>query len=551
MGTAQMQCLQTSWVVFAILALIISSKLGVSEAQLLSNSNEPGSTSVPMLDPFSRTTYKPKDIVRVDPLEQFSNYRGGYNITNIHYWSSTLFTGIYGYAIGLLWLITGIVYAIYLLTASCCRSTSKNQQLKNRTPCHKPCYLFPLIFTTFFAILAIIASGVALEGNMRFHSEANTIMRVIIHTADQASNTIYNATGPMRKIGANLQQQAMDSIGGVDGADTTDMAAAASFLASTSDKLDYAATGIKKQAQKNRLLVEKGLTILYILTIVTISINLAAVIALTVFGILRFRRVLYMLVVFCWILTTLCWLFFGAYFFLEKFSSDTCQALQDFQQNPDNSSLSSILPCDEFLSARTALSDVGIGVYEIVDQVNTNISLMRSSSFPSLQYVCNPFSGPPDFTYQPGNCASDTIKIGDNPQVLKMFTCSDTSGISCQGGIITGSVYNVIEAYSTSIQNLLNAYPDMENLVDCQLVKHASSRILVKHCKPLKSYAQTTWVAMLVLSVVMVILVPIWATTGYHERKHHFADGSIQPNTTDANNLDPEAAKATIEHQIQ
>lgn len=87
-------------------------------------------------------------------------------------------------------------------------------------------------------------------------------MKVIIKTADQASNTIYNATGPMRKISENLQLQAVDSIDGVDEADAANMAGAASFLASTSDKLDYAATGIQRQAQKNRDLVQTALTIL-------------------------------------------------------------------------------------------------------------------------------------------------------------------------------------------------------------------------------------------------------------------------------------------------
>ncbi|XP_010672269.1 uncharacterized protein LOC104888858 isoform X3 [Beta vulgaris subsp. vulgaris] len=556
-----------------LLIIIISLKLVLSEAEIFSNSIETGRSLLQTQD-VSSTIYQQNEIVRIDPLDQFNKYKGSYNITNMHYWSSTIFTGIYGYAIALLWLIAGIVYAMYLLTASCCRTN--NQQLKRRTPCHKPCYLFPIILSTIFAILAIIASGVALEANMRFHSRAKTIMSVVIKTADQASNTIYNATGPMRKISANLQRQATDSVNGVDGADAADIAGAASFMASTSDKLDYAATGIERQAQKNRHLVERGLTILNILTIITISLNLAVIIALTVFGILRLRRALHMLIIFGWLLTAICWLFFGSYFVLEKFSTDTCTALQDFRHNPDNSSLSSILPCDEFLSARTILSDVGLGIYEIVDQVNTNITLLRSNSFPGLEYVCNPFSGPPEYLYQPGNCAADTITIGDIPQVrqgqllplnknsiltrsgglkrasflqvLKMFTCSENSGTSCQtAGIITTSEYNVIEAYTTSIQSLLNAYPDMKNLVDCQLVKDASSKILVNHCKPLKKCAQTTWISMLVLSVVMVILVPIWANFGHHEQKHHSANNVVQPNTAEANNLDPEAAKAAFE----
>lgn len=372
-------------------------------------------------------------------------------------------------------------------------------------------------------------------------------MRVIIKTADKASNTIYNATGPMRKIAENLQLQATNSLDNVGGADTATIATAASFLASTSDKLDYTATGIQRQAEKNRNLVEKGLTILYILTIIVISVNLAAMIALTVFGILKFQRALLMLIILCWFITVLCWLFFGAYFFLEKFSSDTCTALQDFRQNPDNSSLSSILPCEEFLSASSALSDVGIGIYEIVDQVNTNITLHRSGSFPGLPYICNPFSGPPDYSYQPQNCASDTIRIGDIPQVLKMFACSDTSGRNCQGGgLITTGEYNVIEAYSTPIQSLLNSYPEMQNLVDCRLVKQAASEILIKHCKPLKNYVKTTWIAMLLISVIMAILVPLWVKTRHHEQNNHLANGFVQAKSVQTDILDIETA---TEHQ--
>ncbi|KAL2920909.1 Dystrophin [Bienertia sinuspersici] len=517
---------RTKLALLAILIIIVSSELSLSEAETLPQKIQPGKRLLQLqTQDASETRGRPDEITRVDPLNNFNKYRGSYNVTNMHYWSSTIFTGIYGIVIGLLWVIAGIVCAVYLLAVSCCRT--KNQNLK-KTPCHKPCYFFPLILTTVFTILAIVASGVALGGNIRFHSRAKTIMSVIINTADQATNTIYKATGPMRKIGANLQQQAANSVESVDGTDTAEVAGAANFLATTSDKLDYAATGIQRQAQKNRYLIEKGLTMLYILTVITICLNLAAAIALTVFGILRFQKAVHL------------------------FSSDTCTALHDFQQNPDNSSLSSILPCNEFLSARNVLSDVGIGIYEIVDQVNTNISFLKTSSLPSLEYVCNPFSGPPDFLYQPGNCAAGTIKIGDIPQVLKMFACSDTSGTSCQGGggLISTSEYNVIEAYSNSIQNLLNAYPEMQNLVDCQLVKHASSKILNMHCKPLKQYAQTTWISMLVLSVVMVILVSVWASIGHHDQKHHSTDSSVQPNTTEANNLDPKAAKAAAEHHV-
>ena len=54
----------------------------------------------------------------------------------------------------------------------------------------------------------------------------------------------------------------------------------------------------------------------------------------------------------------------------SRFSGDTCTALENFQENPYNNSLSSILPCDELLSARPVLFDVSAGIYNLVNEVN-------------------------------------------------------------------------------------------------------------------------------------------------------------------------------------
>lgn len=47
-------------------------------------------------------------------------------------------------------------------------------------------------------------------------------------------------------------------------------------------------------------------------------------------------------------------------------------------------------------------------------QINANIS-----ATPILNQVriCNPFSGQPDYNYEPGKCSSNTIQIGDIPTV--------------------------------------------------------------------------------------------------------------------------------------
>ncbi|KAK0607051.1 hypothetical protein LWI29_008431 [Acer saccharum] len=432
------------------------------------------------------------DTVRVDPFENLNKYRGGFDITNKHYWSSTVFTGIYGYAIGILWFLGGVIYGGFL----CCKSR-KNGKLKKRAPCHKHWYLWPILLAAFFTILAIAASGLVLGGNAKFNSQARSVVDIVINTANEASKSIFNATGAMRGMEINLGS----NVG---------MNQTTAFLTSTSDKLDVGAANIERQARKNRRLIDKGLKIVYAITTVTISLNLIAVIALSVSGVLRLRRAFYL------------------------FASDTCTALENFQQNPNNNSLSSILPCGELLSAESVLYDVSAGIYNLVKEVNANISnLQETSSFPSIPYVCNPFSGPPDYQYSTNNCPVNTIRIGDIPKALKFFTCSDAGGNgSCKDGeFISSNEYKTVESYTSLIQNILNVYPNMQSLIECQSVKDAFTEILVKHCKPLKKYVHMVWVALVFLSIIMVCLVLIWSDQAAHQQQLHSLDGSVKPHS--------------------
>ncbi|KAH9623296.1 hypothetical protein KSS87_006099 [Heliosperma pusillum] len=382
---------QRKWVVFVILLVMtVSLNLVSSEAVTLSSSSiKPGRRQLQTQDTGN-------DIARVDPLEHFRKYRGPYNITNKHYWSSTIFSGIYGYAIGGLWLLIGVIYMVYLSAKSCCFGTKKGK-LKKSKPEKMKCHLFLRTIAIVFAVLAIVASGIALAGSAGFQSRTKTILTIITNTADQASSSMYNATGAMRKISVILKQS-----------DNIDAGQAANFLASSSDKLSYAASGIKRQAQTNRHLAGKVLTIMYILTSTTIGLSIGFATALT-----------------------------------------------------DNNSLSIILPCNELRSVGTVLRDVSTGLFEVINQVNSEISTLRANSLPGLKYVCNPFSGPPEFRYQPKDCPADSIPIGDFPKELKMVTCSDTIGTICKEGFISISEYKVIEAYPRSLlQAIKEAHKD-------------------------------------------------------------------------------------------
>ncbi|KAL6498685.1 hypothetical protein OROGR_028232 [Orobanche gracilis] len=210
-----------------------------------------------------------------------------------------------------------------------------------------------------------------------------------IKTASDASETIHNTAGALKAMENNLMEANVNAEASVN-------------LDSTTERLDDASANIEKQAKKNRRLINKGLDIVF---------------SLTVSGVLRLRRTLHLLLVLCWLTTVICWLLFEVYFFLEKFSIDACTALDNFQENSYNNSLRSIIPCDELLSAKPVLFDVSAGIYDLVNKVNATISALQATQYPNLVQVCNPFSEPPSYFYQPENCPANTIRIGDIPEV--------------------------------------------------------------------------------------------------------------------------------------
>ncbi|KAM7486783.1 hypothetical protein LguiA_002792 [Lonicera macranthoides] len=501
---------------FMVLVLLLLSSSQIS-CQTVSSSNLESGRNLIEVENLVRQS---DDTVRVDPLNKLKKYRGGYDITNIHYWSSTVYTGIHGYVLGVLWLLCGLVYGIYhVATTWCCTSIKNDRKLKKRSPCHKQCYLLPALLAAFFTILAITATGLVLGGNAKFHSRAKTVVDIIIDTANNASDTIYNTTGAMKEISGNMGVYSSHinyfiELGCVD--------CPISFW-------NPKTTTRTPNVDHTMLVTHSPMLVVLRGVFLPRKVSLTSFLPLNPFigsiarASIAFARAMY---------NCECIWYNSSqqyYALTKRFEGDTCKALEDFQLDPYNNSLSSILPCDELLSARPVLSDISRGIYRLINEVNANLTGMQANSY--LE-ICNPFSAAPEYSYQPQNCPSNSIRIGDIPKALKLVTCvEDASTGTCNGGIYMSTRdFNSIKAYTNSVQTLINAYPGMESLVECQTVTDAFSVILYNHCKPLKRYTRMVWAGLVFLSTVMVALVLLWITESHHEQESCYSNSSVKPH---------------------
>ncbi|CAI9111269.1 OLC1v1011448C2 [Oldenlandia corymbosa var. corymbosa] len=337
---------------------------------------------------------------RPDPLSRFKPYNGSYDVTNRHYWASAAFTGVHGYAIAGIWLLFGFGLGSYLIVKNCIGRASS---VVNR-PDSVYITLFSLV--VFFTLLAIVASGFILAANERSHKRVNRLIDTIYGAANDASQA-------MRRV-INSLVDMQTRLGPYD-QQTSDL------LNVTTHRLRRESLLIQNFVDKTKHPSDKVVEVLYSTTLAVVIVNLSLLVAALVLLILHWYPGIMVIIFCCWILTSLSWLLTGLDYFFQTFAHDTCAAFGTFEQNPTNSSLRFIHPCQSPDQSNKLLAQIGHTVHDFIFQLNTKLTELKSvfqieegkDNIIGIREICNPFSGAPNYTYAPQYCAKDTTQIGD------------------------------------------------------------------------------------------------------------------------------------------
>ncbi|XP_026431790.1 uncharacterized protein LOC113329026 isoform X2 [Papaver somniferum] len=443
---------------------------------------------------------------RPNPLHGFKHYNGGYNITNRDYWASVAFTGVHGYAMAGIWVLGGLGLGVSLILKNCCM-TSRSSNIADHSNYY---YIIPFFLLLLFTCLAIIGSGFTLAANKNFFGRTKKMEESILGAAGNAHRSIRKVSRAMNEMQRLLRPYNESAF---------------SRLNWTSRKLQRESQNIQRIVVKNRHKIDLATQILQGATTGVISINMALTVFALVLLLLHWRP--------------------GLIIFVE----DACSAFKEFEQNPNNNSLNSVLPCVSQAYADHIMVEIGSTIHKFISKLNTKVQGMsqilglsdnESESPGAVLKVCNPFSGAPNFFYDPSNCSASAIPIGDIPNVLAKFTChqnhsSKTGPASCKGDptkFITEALYDMAWAYTQTVQGLINVFPDLHNLTECTFVKDTFSDVVLHQCRSLKMSIKLLWVSTLSVSTVMVVLLLVWVVKMFQDRGRSFSRCSLVPRST-------------------
>ncbi|KAH9663993.1 transmembrane protein [Citrus sinensis] len=426
---------------------------------------------------------------RPDPL-RFKYYSGGYNVTNKHYWASAAFTGVHGYAIAAIWALSGLGFGLFV------RLKSPGSGFFSDSDC---CYVVMFLLVILFTVFTIVATGFVLKQNQSSLQRTNKLKNTILEAGQEMCSTIQRVINNMTLIQSQLLKYDKQT---------------SLLLNVTIRRLGNESQTIQNFVHKNGHSIENGVHASQASHVVILSINLISVVAAIGFD-----------------------------FFLHNFAEDTCSAFEDFEQNPQNNSLSVILPCMNSTHSDEVLSNIGYIIHKFISEINKTIDRVYLSFGLHQQVdglfgsgkICDPFSAG-NCTYVPEKCAKDDIQIGELPNVLSGFTCYGENSIkNClrQGKFIPQNAYDKARAYSESVQGMLDIYPDLQSLTNCTIVKTTFAEVAVNQCTSFKFSIRLLWSWMLSLSIFMVALIISWVARAWQDKGRHFSRCSIIPNPPD------------------
>ncbi|CAA0829357.1 Unknown protein [Striga hermonthica] len=448
---------------------------------------------------------------RRDPLNDFHRYRGGWNISNRHYWASVGYTAVPFFVVAGVWFF---IFGICLTVICCCFCFCRKEPYGYS----RIAYALSLIFLTLFTIAAIVGCVVLYTGQGKFHNSTISTLDYVVQQANTTAESLRNVSGYL----AAAKQINVDQVFLPPNVQT-DIDQIQNRINSSASLLS---SRTEDNSEKIKNLIESVRLALIILSAVMLLLTFLGF-AFSIFGLQFF---VYILVITGWLLVTGTFILCGVFLLLHNVSGDTCVAMNQWVQNPTaHTALDDILPCVDNATAQETLTkskEVTSQLVGLMNMVVTNISnnnfppnigpFYYNQSGPRMPNLCNPFN--PDLTDRA--CVPGEVNLDNATQVWSGYVCQTSgSGICVTSGRLTPAMFAQMSAAVNVSYGLYRYGPFLVGLEDCSFVRQTFTTINESHCPGLRKYSQWIYIGLVMVATAVMLSLVFWVIYG-RERRH-------------------------------
>ncbi|KAF2317843.1 hypothetical protein GH714_041159 [Hevea brasiliensis] len=436
---------------------------------------------------------------RPDILHGFKRYRGGWDITNRHYWASVGFTGAPGFILAVLWLFSfGLAFAL-----RCCCRWRINIKGKGSDRSQRICLIVLIVFTSAAAVGCILLS----VGQDEFHGEALQTLKYVVNQSNYTVQTLRNVTWylslakTINVAHVFLPSNVMDDIDKLN----LDLNTAADTLE-------------EKTGENSRKIVKVFNAVRSALITVAAVMLILALLGffLSILG----QHAIHIFVVSGWLLVAITFILCGVFIILNNAISDTCMAMEEWVDHPHAvTALSSILPCvDQSTTNKTLIQSKEV-INDIVNVVNTYIYTFANANPSQTEYNYYNQSGPfmPPLCYpfdsqlQDRQCGPQEVSMTNASMVWEDYVCKVSPfGLCTTVGRATPEIYDQLVAAVMESYALEHYTPLLLSLQDCKFVRDTFQEITSNYCPPLEHYLKIVNAGLGLIAVGVLLCLLLW-----------------------------------------
>ncbi|XP_006390802.2 uncharacterized protein LOC18008016 [Eutrema salsugineum] len=457
---------------------------------------------------------------RPDILRAFKPYRGGWNITNNHYWASVGFTGAPGFILAAVWILSfGSLLVVYHCFKWRVCDKAKGSSYNSRFIC----LILLIVFTCAAAVGCILLS----VGQNKFHTEAMHTLKYVVNQSDYTVGILQNVTQYLsiaKTINVTRFSVPSNVVDEIEKLNVNLKTAAETLEEKTTDN----SAKIKRVFYAVRSALIAVATVMLILSFLGLLLS-----------VLRYQHIVHIFVVSGWILVAVTFILCGVFLILNNAISDTCVAMKEWVDHPHaETALSSILPCVDQQTTNQTLAQSKVVINSIVTVVNTFVYAYANTnpspgqdhyynqSGPPMPPLCSPF----DANMEERECAPQELSIANASSVWESYICEVSQSGNCTTvGRVTPDIYRQLVAAVNESYALEHYTPPLLSFRDCNFVRDTFESITSDYCPPLERNLRIVNAGLGLISVGVLLCLVLWIFYANRpQREEVFADPRSQ-----------------------
>nr|XP_043626680.1 uncharacterized protein LOC122598146 [Erigeron canadensis] len=475
--------------------------VGHSRNGILSSSSS-AEAPAPANEPSDALVLAGSRTKRPDILNKFRRYRGGWDITDKHYWASVGFTGAAALILAILWFL---LFGLAMITHHFFGWRLIDIKGKESRRSQMICLILLIIFTCAAATGCILLS----VGQDEFHTEAVDTLNYVVNQSDYTVQTLVNVTGYLSLAKTvnvaqfYLPSDVKDSIDKLN----VDLKAASDTLGRKTHQ----------SSRKIRTVFDAVRS-----SMITVAIVMLVVSILGLYlSIVGHKNAIHLFVIGGWLLVVVTFILCGVFVILNNAISDTCLAMDQWVDHQHaETALSNILPCVDqrttnqtLYKSKQVINDLGnivngfIGSYANSYGLPSGNSNFYNQSGPLMPYVCSPY----DSQLQERDCSYGEVSMANASLVWQNYTCTvSEAGICTTTGRLTPEMYQQLVG-AVNISYALHHYtPPLLSFQDCNFVRETFTAITSDHCPPLQHHLRLVNAGLALVSVGVMLSLALW-----------------------------------------